>query len=189
MFYDVKLDTYFNLNPTQASIEFEKSEDPEYLDHAYGIEDDVLQIGMWATNYEEGISYYAVIMAHDSAKHWRDDPLAKKNKLYTLSHLIIPAITMLLGYLLKFYSIFVGIMVNVIGTGIIIYFIWVKIQWKNRVKTRFKDLFGNTGIKLSQKKIAEYSKSSFPDIAAYSVLQGFAILIQIIGWVAVFSKG
>lgn len=57
MFYDVNLDAYFNLNPTNANIEFEKSEDPEYLDHAYGIEDNVLQIGMWASSLDLGIPY------------------------------------------------------------------------------------------------------------------------------------
>lgn len=190
IFYDVKLDSYFNLYPTRADIdEFEKTKDPDEFDSWYCIKDDELLIGMWANSYEHGIPYFAVIMAIGSAKHWRQDPLYKHMKLYLLTHLILPLIFMFLVFFIRLYSLFGAILINIVGTGIIIYFIVLKINWKKRVLTRFRELFENTGIYLPEEKIKKYSKSHFPDIMAINIIQCFTIFLFFFIWVMGFSEG
>ena len=138
IFYDVKLDNYFNLYPTSASIdEFEETKDPDDLDDWYGIKDDKLLIGMWANSYEHRIPFFAVIMAHGSAKHWRQDPLYKHMKLYLITILILPLILAILVGFIKFYSLLGAILINILGTGILIYFIGLKINWKKNTHTQY----------------------------------------------------
>ena len=144
---------------------------------------------MWTNSYEHGIPFFVVIMAFDSAKHWRKDPLFKHMKLYTISHLIIPMILMTLVGFIRFYSLFVAILINILGTGTIIYFIVLKIKWKQRVLIRFRELFENTGISLSEEKIKQYSKSRFSDIIGINILQSFTIFLFIFSWAMGFSKG
>ena len=190
IFYDVKLDSYFDLYPTQAKIvDFEETKEPDDLDDWFGVKDDILQIGMWANSYEHGIPFFAVIMAHDSAKHWREDPLGKHMKLYIYSHLILPMILMTLVGFVRLYSLVGAILINILGTGIIIYFIVLKIKWKKRVLVRFRELFENTGINLPEEEIKKHSKSRFSDIIGISILQGFVIFVFLISWVMGFSKG
>ena len=190
IFYDVKLDSYFNLYPTSASIdEFEETKDPDDLDDWYGIKDDKLLIGMWANSYEHGIPFFAVIMAHGSAKHWRQDPLYKHMKLYLITILILPLILAFLVGFIKFYSLLGAILINILGTGTMIYFIVLKINWKKRVLIRFRELFENTGIFLPEEKIKKYSKSRFPDIIAINILLGLMIFVIAISWVLNFSEG
>ena len=190
IFYDVKLDSYFDLYPTSASIdEFEETKDPDDLDDWYGIKDDKLLIGMWANSYEHGIPFFAVIMAHGSAKHWRQDPLYKHMKLYLITILILPLILAFLVGFIKFYSLLGAILINIVGTGTMIYFIVLKINWKKRVLIRFRELFENTGIFLPEEKIKKYSKSRFPDIIAINILLGLMIFVIAISWVLNFSEG
>ncbi|QEE14561.1 hypothetical protein DSAG12_00374 [Promethearchaeum syntrophicum] len=191
IYYDAKLDSYFDLYPTSASIEeFGETKDSDEFDSWYCIEDDKLLIGMWANNYEHGIPYFAVIMAHGCAKNWREDPLAKHMKLYAYSHLIIPIILIFLVGFISLYSRIGAILINLLGIGIIIYFIILKIKWKKRVLIRFRELFGNTGIYLPEEKIKKYSKSRFPDIIAITILQGFVIFCLLIISLALgFSNG
>ncbi|QEE14559.1 hypothetical protein DSAG12_00372 [Promethearchaeum syntrophicum] len=190
IFYDVKLDSYFDLYPTSAKIvDFEETKDPDDLDDWFGIKDDTLNIGMFANSYEHGIPFFAVIMACDSAKYWREDSLRKRMKLYINSHLIIPLIFMTLVGFIRLYSLIGAILLNILGTGIIIYFIVLKINWKKRVLIRFRELFENTGINLPEEEIKKHSKSRFSDLIGITILQGFVIFLFVISWVMGFSKG
>ncbi|MHA1623924.1 MAG: hypothetical protein ACTSWH_02215 [Promethearchaeota archaeon] len=190
IFYDVKLDRYYKKNPTRANIDiFEETKDPDHLDQLYRIKEGELVICMRANSYEHGISYTAVHMAHNNAKNWRDDPLNKLMTLYKLIHMILPLI-ILLNFLfyVRFYSLFIVVLIDILGTGIIIYFIVLKIKWKKRVIFRFRELFETTGIFLSEEKIDLHSRSLFYELIMINMLQGFTILTLLISWVSIFIK-
>jgi len=190
IFYDVKLDSYFDLYPTSANIkDFGQTKDPDDLDDWFGITDDSLQIGMFANSYEHGVPFFAVIMAYDSAKFWRKDPLYKHMRLYIYSQLIFPIILMSLVGFIRLYSLFGAILINLLGTGMIIYFIILQIKWKKRVLIRFRKLFANTSINLSEEKIKQYAKGRFTEVVLIGVLQGFIIFLLAISWTMGFSKG
>ncbi len=190
IFYDVKLDRYYKKNPTHANIDiFEETKDPDHLDQLYRIKDDELVICMRANSYEHGISYTAVHMAHNSAIHWREDPLSKIKKLYYLFNLILLTIFINLGIFLRYFSLLEAVFINIMGTGVLIYFIVLKINWKKRVLFRFRELFENTGIFLPEEKIKSYSKSLFLDILQLNLFQGSTIFFILVSWVFIFTKG
>ena len=189
IFYDVKLDNYLKKKPTHAIIDmFEETKDPNHLEHFYKIKDDELVIAMWANNYGHGISFFAANMAHDSAIHWRDDIFSKYMKLFLIFHCILPFITMFLGMYVKSYSLFGAIIINLMGTGVLIYFIVLKVKWKKRVLIRFRELFKTTGIFLPEEKLNYYSKTLFRDIfLIINAIHGFTIFIFFLSWGIIFS--
>lgn len=190
IFYDVKLDSYFKKSPTNANIkDFEETKDPDDLDEWYGIKDDKLQIGMWANSYEHGIPYFAVNMAFDSAKIWQEDSLSRHMKLFSYLHLIIPLITIIMGYFIKFHSLLVAILINIIGTGVLIYFFVLSFKWKKRVLIRFKKLFDATGINLPEEMFKKYSKLRLSAFHITYLFQCFIIFLISLSWVFAFSKG
>jgi len=154
IFYDVKLDSYLKKYPTHVNIDmFEETKDPNHLEHFYKVKDDELVIAMWANSYEHGIPFFAVNMAHDSAIHWREDTFSKYLYLFIIFHCILPFITLFFANYFNLYSLTGGIISNLIGTGILIYFIVSKIKWKKRVLVRFKELFKTTGVFLPEVSI------------------------------------
>ncbi len=189
IFYDVKLDRYLKKNPTHANIDmFEETKDPNHLEHFYKIKDDELVIAMWANNYEHGISFFAANMAHDSSIHWREDSLSKYLKQFLLIHSILPFITIFFVMYVDLYSLFGAIIINLIGTGVLIYFIVLKIKWKKRVLIRFWDLFKATGVILPEEKLKYYSKTLFRDIfLIINAIHGFTIFILFLSWGIIFS--
>ncbi len=190
IYYDVKLDRYFKKNPTHANIkDYEETKDPGDLDHWCGIKDDELLIGMWANNYEQGISYIAVQMAFDSAKTWHEDLICRHVKLFSYLHLIIPIITMILGYFIKFHSLLGAILINIIGTGVLIYFFVLTSKWKKRVLIRFKELFEATSIHLSEETFKEYSKLPLSAFKLTYIFQCFIVFLLFLSWVFALTKG
>jgi len=191
IFYDVKLDRYYKKNPTRANIDiFEETKDPDHLDQIYRIKEGELVICMRANSYEHGISYTAVHMAHNSAKHWSEDPLSKLLKLYYLFNYALLVIFINLVIFLEYFSLFEAILINISGTGVLIYFIVLKIKWKKRVLIRFRELFENTGVYLPEEKIKQYSKSLFLDDLQLNMVQGSTIFFILVSWVfIIFSKG
>ena len=189
IFYDVKLDSYLKKNPTHVNIDmFEETKDPNHLEHFYKVKDDELVIAMWANSYKHGIPFFAANMAHDSAIHWREDPLSKNMKLYLLFHFILPFIIIFLGMYVKLYSLFGAIIINLIGTGVLFYFIVLKIKWKKRVLIRFRELFKTTGIFLPEEKLNYYSKTLFRVIfLIINAIYGFTIPLLFISWVIIFT--
>ena len=189
IFYDVKLDRYLKKNPTHANIDmFEETNIPDPEEHFYKVKDDELVIAMWAKNYEHGIPFFAVNMAHDSAIHWREDIFSKYLYLFIIFHCILPFITLFFSNYFNLYSIAGAIIVNVIGTGVLIYFIVLKIKWKKRVLIRFRELFKTTGVFLPEEKITYYSKSLFLDISVISnAIHGFTIFILFLSWGILFN--
>ncbi|QEE14558.1 hypothetical protein DSAG12_00371 [Promethearchaeum syntrophicum] len=189
IYYDVKLDRYLKKRPSHANIDmFEETNIPDPEEHFYKVKDDELVIAMWANNYEHGIPYFAVNMAHDSALHWNEDIFSKYLKLYILFHTILPFITFILAMLVKSYSLLGAIIIDIIGTGILIYFIILKINWKKRVLLRFRELFKNTGIFLAEERIKYYAKKLFLDaFVIINAIHGFTVFILFISWGIIFS--
>ena len=189
IFYDVKLDSYLKKNPTHANIDmFEETIDPNPSEHFYKVKDDELVIAMWANSYEHGIPFFAVNMAHDSALHSRDDIFSKNLKLYLLLHCILPFITIFFAMYIDLYSLFGAIIINLIGTGVLIYFIVLKIKWKKRVLIRFWELFKATDVILPEEKLKNYSKTLFRDIfLIINAIHGFTIFILFLSWGIIFS--
>ena len=184
IFYDVKLDHHYKKKPTHANIDtFEETKNSNRLGHYYKIEGDELVIAMWATSYEHGIPYIASKMAKDSAKHYRKDFFSKHMNLFVLSHLIIPIITMSVGLLTYQDLPPIAIIINILGSCTLIYFIILAFKWKKRTLIRLKELFKNTGIVLSEEKSRKYLRLDFLDGGALSFMQGIIFLISIMSWV------
>ena len=184
IYYDVKLDTYFKKNPTRANIkDFDETKDPDDLDHWYGIKNDELLIGMFANSYEHGVPYIALQMAFDSAKMWREDFLSRHMKLFSFLHLIILLITMIFGFFIKSYSLIAAILINIIGTGVLIYFFALSFKWKKRVLVRFKELFEATSIYLSEDTFKKYSKLPLSAFHITYFFQCFIVLLISLSWV------
>jgi len=189
IFYDVKLDVYFKKNPTRANIkDYEETKDPDDLDHWYGIKDDELLIGMWANNYEHGISYIAIQMAFDSAKMWREDFYCRHVNFFSCMHLIIPLMTILFGRIIKDYSLIAAILINIVGNGVLIYFFVLTYKWKKRLLVRFKGFFENTGISLTEETFKNYSKSPLSGFYITYFFQCFIVLLIALSWLFAFSK-
>ncbi|MHA1765351.1 MAG: hypothetical protein ACTSWX_03735 [Promethearchaeota archaeon] len=174
------MDGFFKKKPTHAKIiEFEKIEDPDNIDHWYGIKDDELQIAMFAASYEEGIPYFGVNMAFDSAKTWQKDPISKHVKLFSYLNLIVPLITMIFAYFIVFKSQFAAILINIIGTGIIIYFFII----------RFKELFKATEVYLPEEIFDKYAKLGLSGFKITYFFQFFIAILMVLSWFVAFSKG
>ncbi|QEE14560.1 hypothetical protein DSAG12_00373 [Promethearchaeum syntrophicum] len=188
IFYDVKLDRYLKKTPTHANIDmFEETKDLNHLEHFYKVKDDELVIAMWANSYEHGIPFFAVNMAIDSAESWRGDPLSKYLIIYTISHMLLPLIFFFLGYIIKSKSLFGAILINLIVTGVIIYFVVLKNNWKKRVLIRYREFFDDTGISISEEKFKQYSKRLYNDFSSFNTIQCFAFFLLLLSWVIIFT--
>jgi len=190
IFYDSKLDNCFKKNPTKANIQdFEETKDPAEFDHWYDIKDDELKIGMWANNYENGINYVAVQMAFDSARMWKGDFLTKHINTFSCLSLIIPLMTVLFGRLIKVYSPIAAIIINIIGTGVLIYFMMLTFKWKKNLLVRFKEFYEDTGIILSEETFKIYSKSPLNTFVITYLFQCLIVFLIFLSWVMGISKG
>jgi len=182
IFYDVKLDRHFKKKPTHANIDmFEETKDPEHLEHLYFIKGNELVIAMWVNSYEHGIPFFAVNMAFDSAKSWREDPFKKYIVIYILVSLILPFLVIGLTLTTKLYL--VKIAIDLAGLEIFILLLFLKRRWKKRVQKRFKEFFKNTNITLSEQKIKKYSKLLFVEnliLNGFQILMGLLILFDTI---------
>ena len=189
IFYDVKLDRYLKKNPTHANIEqFEETKDPNHLEHFYMVKGDELVIAMWANSYEHGIPFFAANMAHDSAIHWREDTFSKYLYLIFTFHCILPFISMFFTFSVNVYSPIGAIIINVIATGVLVYFIIIKIHWKKRVLILFRGLFKSTGVFLPEEKIKYYSKFLFFDIfIIFNAIHGCTAFLLFISWGSIFT--
>ena len=184
IFYDVKLDRYLKKNPTHANIDmFEETKDPSHLDHFYKVKGDELEIAMWANSYEHGIPYFAVKMSKKSAIHWGEDILYRNRKLYILFNSILPIISMFISFSVRLYTARGAIITTSIFTGVLIYFIFLKINWKKRISVRFRDFFKNTDIFLPEDKLKLYSKKFYSEIIfIINIIHGFSIFVLFLSW-------
>ena len=185
IFYDVKLELYYKKNPTKAIIsEFEETQDPDDLDYFYRIEGDELNMGIRANSFEQGISYIAVHMARESAKEWREEFLSCHWGSFFILQVGISLIMMITVLILKFFPVIrVGIYINIIGTGVLIYFFVSYFKWRKRVMVRFKEFLNDAGIFLPEVTLKRYSKKAFFDIPITNFSQGFIAVLIILCWV------
>ena len=189
IFYDVKLDSYLKKNPTHANIDqFEETKDPNHLEHFYKVKDDELVIAMWANSYEHGIPYFAVKMARESAIHWSEDILFKYMKLYILFNSILPLLSIFISFSIRLYTPLGAIITTSIATGVLFYFIVLKLNWNKRVLVRFKDFLKNTDIFLPEEKLKQYSKNSYSEIILIiNLIHGFSIFVLFLSWGIIFT--
>ncbi|MHA1562777.1 MAG: hypothetical protein ACTSPA_11695 [Promethearchaeota archaeon] len=189
IYYDVKLDRYHKKNPTHANIDmFEETKDPNHLEHFYKVKDDELVIAMWANSYEHGIPFFAVNMARESAINWGDDILSKYRKLYLFLNSILPFVSLFISFSVRLHTPLGAIITTLIATGVLIYFLVLKINWKKRVVFRFRDFFKNTDIFLPEEKLNRYSKTHFSEIfLIINIIHGFTIFVLFLSWGIIFT--
>jgi len=187
IFYDVKLDQNLKKKPTHVKIvEFEETQDLNDLDHYYNIKDGILQIGIRANSLEQGIPFIAVHMASDSAKKWHEEYLSNHWGSFFIFECTIFLIMMLVILILKYYpGKLIGILIDIIGTGIFTFFFVYHIKWKKRILVRFKGFFKNTGIILPEEILKKYAKKTLNDLEMKTTdfSQYFIAFLLILNWI------
>ncbi|MGY5874383.1 MAG: hypothetical protein RTU30_01445 [Candidatus Thorarchaeota archaeon] len=178
IFYKLDLDDVLGKRPEATIIDqFEETEQPNHLEHWWGVRDGNLLIAMWAPDYRLGVQYVAANLASVSVRDSKQHPVINNLRLFTLGMLVLPYILLSLGIII---SGILGVAIGLLGVAVYVYGGWIVFTSVRKARQRLMQILQGLDLNYRPNQIEEYSKILRDDYLICFICGGMNFFFQLI---------